>query len=230
MIFLCAAFLGCAAIAAVAFREHRHAMGVRRSLLDEAIPLLMDSRMELAADHHPVVSGFAADGRRVTLDLVSDTMVTRRLPQLWLRVTVHNEVRQPWPSVGVLARPTGSEYYSTVHGLAHWLRPPPSAIPLLMRGDLAAQDERWSDLTDHLASLVADTRIKEAVVSPGAIRVIVQAAEGDRAAHVLLRQARFAIGSVPAQTIHHALELAATLRSVASDTATQSDFQEKRTA
>ncbi|MXN45230.1 hypothetical protein GR138_08515 [Shinella kummerowiae] len=209
----------CALIAVLATREHRKTMTRRHRLLDEAGAVLKTPRFGLSADHHPVVSGVLEDGTQVTLDVVTDTMVTRRLPQLWLRVTLQDGVPQVWPAIGVLARPTGSEYYSTVHGLNEWLTPPTTQVPMLMRGSADARNDQWQPLRQGLAGLVADPRLKEAVVTPRMIRVVMQAAEGERSAHLLLRQARFAVDTVPQPTIRQALALAMELRSLAGSAA-----------
>jgi hypothetical protein len=221
-------FVG-AALAAAMVREHRKVLAQRAELLDEADFVLAGFRKELADDLYPVVSGFLDDGSRVTLDVVSDTLVTRRLPQLWLRITVHSADRRQWPSIGVLARPTGAEYYSAVHGLAHLLEPPASTVPLLMRGDFACGQPHRSRLRESLAATVAEPKIKEAVISNCAIRVVIQAAQGERSAHLLFRQARFSAGAVPADVIRHGLSVAAMLRT-AADLSTQPACMEALTA
>ncbi|ANM11737.1 MULTISPECIES: hypothetical protein [unclassified Rhizobium] len=191
-------------------------MTQRHRLLDEAAAVLTSPRFGLSADQHPVVSGSLADGTAVTLDVFTDTMVTRRLPQLWLRVTLQDGIAQPWPSVGILARPTGSEYYSAVHGLNEWLTPPATEVPVLMRGTAGAIDRQWHSLRHGLAGLVADPSVKEAVVTPRMVRVVVQAAEGERSAHLLLRQARFSVDTLPRPTIRQTLDMALELRSLAA--------------
>ncbi|RFB90708.1 hypothetical protein B5K08_17335 [Rhizobium leguminosarum bv. trifolii] len=209
----------CLLLAMLALREHRKMMTQRHRLLDEAAAVLTSPRFGLSADHHPVVSGSLQDGTAVTLDVFTDTMVTRRLPQLWLRVTLQDGIAHAWPSVGILARPTGSEYYSAVHGLNEWLTPPTTEVPVLMRGTADAMDRRWHSLLHGLAGLVADPRFKEAVVTPRMVRVVVQAAEGERSAHLLLRQARFSVDTVPQPTIRRTLDMALELRSLAANAA-----------
>ncbi|AOF93276.1 hypothetical protein [Sinorhizobium sp. RAC02] len=218
-LFLILSLAACALLAVLATREHRKTVAQRHRLLDEAGAVLEAPRFGLSADHHPMVSGVLEDGTQVTLDVVTDTMVTRRLPQLWLRVTLQDGISHAWPTIGVLARPTGSEYYSAVHGLNEWLTPPMTQVPMLMRGSANARDEQWQPLRHSLAGLVADPRLKEAVVTPRMIRVVVQAAEGERSAHLLLRQARFAVDTVPQSTIRQALDLAMELRSLAGSAA-----------
>ena len=59
----------------------------------------------------------------------------RRLPQLSLKLTLLAPHESSRPSIGVLARPVGTEFYSRVLGLPDTITPPFKAeFPLLMRG------------------------------------------------------------------------------------------------
>jgi hypothetical protein len=189
----------------------------RRCLLDEACSLLDGSQIAMAPDQFPIVTGRIDDGRQVRLELIADTMVTRRLPQLWLKVTLSESGTRGGPTFGALARPTGSEYYSLVHGLPEWLAPPETGISLLMRGDGRHTPAQSALVNAHFQQLFADPLLKEAVISPGVARVIYQASQGERAAHMFLRQARFSLAAVPAATIRQAIALAAGLNSVLAE-------------
>ena len=127
----------CAWLVVRGIRDNREAMAARHGLLDEAAGLLGDARRAIGPDHYPVVTGHIADGRQVKIELVADTLITRRLPQLWLRLTLY-DVSPGRPRIGALARPTGGEYYSLVHDMRHWMEPPKTGTPMLMRGDGAA--------------------------------------------------------------------------------------------
>ena len=218
-LFVIVSLAACGLLVVLALREQRKTMTRRHRLLDEARAVLDAPRFALSADHHPVVSAVLEDGTRVTLDVVTDTMVTRRLPQLWLRVTLQGGIPHAWPAIGVLARPTGSEYYSAVHDLNEWLPPPMTQVPMLMRGAPEARENRWHALRQGIAGLIADPKLKEAVVTPQIVRVVIQAAEGERSAHLLLRQARFSVETVSQPTIRQALAIAMELRSLAGDAA-----------
>lgn len=201
-------------IAVFAMREHRSAIAKRHNLLAEAKNVLQDAEMRLAPDHFPIVSGRLDDGRMVRLELIPDTLVTRRLPQLWLKVTIAERIERGGPAIGALARPTGSEYYSLVHDLPEWLPPPEVGTPMLMRGDGKASSIELVSVASYFRSLFSDARVKEAVITPRATRLLYQAAEGERAAHLFLRQARFALDAVPAETIRLALLKATALSTV----------------
>ncbi|WP_426232526.1 hypothetical protein [Pararhizobium sp. DWP3-4] len=196
---------------------HREAMRQRRRLLDEAHGLLSEPGIGMAPDEFPIVTGRIGDGRRVRLELIADTMVTRRLPQLWLKVTLFESALRDCPSLGALARPTGSEYYSLVHGFAEWMRPPEMDMSLLMRGDGRASSEQAAIAGRHFQRLFVDQKVKEAVITANATRLVYQASQGERAAHMFLRQARFSLETVPAATIAKAVSLAAVLSTIYSE-------------
>ena len=201
-------------LVAFALREHRAAMTRRRALLAEAVALLRDARLTHGPDQFPIVSGRIEDGRTARIELVADTMVTRRLPQLWLKVTIAEPSERGGPSIGALARPTGAEYYSLVHDLPEWMAPPETGAPLLMRGDATATPAEVAAAAAHFRQLFADARVKEAVITPRATRLLCQAAQGERSAHMFLRQARFSLAAVPAAAIRLALLEATKLSAV----------------
>lgn len=200
-----------------AVRDHRAALAERRGLLDDAARLFGSSRITFGPDHFPVVLGRLDDGRQVRVELIADTMVTRRLPQLWLRVTLSEPRIRQRPAIGALARPTGAEYYSLVHDMAEWMTPPETEASLLMRGDGSAtawQAERVSAL---FRNLFADPTVKEAVITPRGTRIIRQAAQGEPGAHKVLRQARFPLTAVSPELVRMAIAEAEALSTVLAD-------------
>jgi len=202
----------CAWLALMGIREHRDAMACRRRLLDEAAGLLSDAAITIGPDQFPIASGRIADGRRVKIELIGDSMITRRLPQLWLRVTLYDTGRRPL--IGALARPTGGEYYSLVHDMREWMDPPKTGASMLMRGDGSATPWQTERVLGHFSTLFADPTVKEAVISRNGVRIMRQAAQGERAAHMFLRQSRFPIESVPAEAMSTAIALASALADV----------------
>ena len=63
-----------------------------------------------------------------------------------------------------------------------------------------------------LAPLLADPRVKEIVIGPEGASVIWQAAEGDRGAHLILRQSVFPVGRIPADEVAARLDVLAQLQ------------------
>jgi hypothetical protein len=82
-----------------AVSDHRAALARRQGMLDEAAALLSNARISFAPDHFPILVGRLSDGRQTKIELIADTMVTRRLPQLWLRVTISEAGVIPGPKM-----------------------------------------------------------------------------------------------------------------------------------
>ena len=122
-------------IAALARKELRDDLRQRRALLDAAAGLLDDARVTVGSDGYPRLAGTYGGDSRISLEVVPDSLVPRRLPQLWLRLTLLAPEAAPRPSIGVLARPIGTEFYSRVLGLPESIAPSfTTDFPLLMRG------------------------------------------------------------------------------------------------
>ncbi|MDK1374049.1 MULTISPECIES: hypothetical protein [unclassified Sinorhizobium] len=200
-----------------AIRDHRAAMAERRSLLDGAALLLPLARITHGADQFPILSGILGDGRKIRIELVADTMVCRRLPQLWLKVTLLEAAACHRPKLGALARPTGAEFYSLVHEMPHWFTPPPTEAALLMRGDDSASPEHVERARAMFGSLFSDPTLKEAAITPRGVRLVRQFAQGERGAHLLLRQARFAVTAIAPDLIRRTIVEAEALSGCLAD-------------
>jgi hypothetical protein len=205
----------CAWLVLRGIKDHGQAMVARHGLLDEAGALLAEAECTIGPDQYPVVRGRIADGRRVKIELVADSMITRRLPQLWLRLTLYDAAPDR-PRIGALARPTGGEYYSLVHDMPQWMEPPKTGTSMLMRGDGSATAWQVDQVLRHFGALFADPIVKEAVISPNGVRIMLQAAQGERAAHLFLRQSRFATTAVPGEDIRKAIAMTDALAAVLS--------------
>jgi hypothetical protein len=209
----------CAWLAVRGIKEHRDAMALRHRLLDEAESLLSEAVITVGRDQFPIATGRIADGGQVKIELIGDSMITRRLPQLWLRVTLYDSGTYRRPLIGALARPTGGEYYSLVHDMREWMAPPKTGTSMLMRGDGSATPWQTERVRHHFSTLFADATVKEAVISPNGVRIMRQAAQGERASHLFLRQARFTIASVPVEDIKTAITMASALAEVLPESA-----------
>lgn len=160
----------------------------------------MDSQIAHGGDGFPRLTGrhhrFKAE-----VALIPDTMTIRRLPQLWLSVTI--KARLPVESgLAVLVRPSGNDFYSLTHALDFRLEPPASfPWEVCVRGE----DERAGAVLEHLAPVLAgvlsDPRVKEIAITRNGCRIVRQGAEGRRGEHLLLRQAMFDHAAVAPQQL-----------------------------
>ncbi len=212
LFFFCV--LGVAALAALARKELRDDLSRRRTLLDQAAGLLAEAKLSVGGDGYPRLSGRDADGSRISLEVVADSLVPRRLPQLWLKLTLLAPQAAERPSIGVLARPVGTEFYSRVLDLPDTIAPSfNTEFPLLMRGR-GATEATVERVSGPFRAMLADPMLKEAVVTPRGAGTVRRIAEGDRGAHILYRQMRFPVEQVSPDLVRHALAELRTLNAL----------------
>jgi hypothetical protein len=118
--------------------------------------------------------------------VVPDDIAWRKVPSLWLKVTVltPNPMRG---TLGFLVRPRGGEFYSPTAEMRHRLRVPPG----WPEDAMLCTDDR-SSVPLHLdMAAFGDPRLKELVITPKGVRLVYQAAQASRAEYLVLRQARY---------------------------------------
>lgn len=188
--FILAAGAFAASLGVLGWREHRKLRSARRGLLANCESVLAGAHIIHGGDEFPKMTG--RRGRdAVDVALIPDTMTIRRLPQLWLSVTVKTPVPAD-SGFAVLVRPSGNDFFSLTHTLETRLEPPP-VLPWEV--SIRGEDERAGILLERLApvlsSVLADPRVKEIAITRNGCRIVRQAAEGRRGEHLLLRQAMF---------------------------------------
>jgi hypothetical protein len=203
-----------AALTIVGMRDSRAAKAARRSVLDGCGEALDRAQLTHADDHFPRLAGYHR-GSEVRVDLLCDTMTIRRLPQLWMSTTLLDR-NDGLPSLAILVRPAGTEFYSLTSRFEQRLETP-AGFPdeVLIRGDAGA-DRLLVHLAPTLAKALADPRIKEIAITPRGLRIIRQAGEGKRGDHLLLRQSVFENASVPRQDLATVLDNLQAIRAVTS--------------
>jgi len=180
---------GAAAVSYIAVRDHRAAMAARHGLLDDCVPALDRSVLTHGGDGFPLITGSHRE-RGVQVQLLLDTMTMRRLPQLWLSVTLLD--RHPGlAGLGILVRHCGTEFYALTSHFEDRLDAP-HGFPAesLVRGDPGARP-LLAGLAPLLADILKDPRVKEIAITERGMRIVRQAAEGKRGEHLLLRQSVF---------------------------------------
>jgi hypothetical protein len=200
-----------AIVAAVATREHRLLRASRRALLSGCAHVLDRGRITHSGDDFPGLTG-THRGRAVHVVLVPDTMTIRRLPQLWLSVTMLDP--QPaLPGLSLLVRQCGAEFYALTHSFEHRLEAP-AGFPdeVMIRGSDARAERLLEALASPLRQLLSDAHVKEIAITARGLRIVRQAGEGRRGEHLLLRQAVFDQAEVPPSDLEAALSALELLR------------------
>jgi hypothetical protein len=160
-------------------------------LFADVIPLLA----EVTSSHGESAGSWRVkgihDGNTFQLRSIIDTLATRKLPSLWLQVTL----AKPQPidvTVDIMRRPNGPTTFSNFDFLPHSLRTA-STLPedAVIRSDSDDPSTEILDVVARNANVFSIPRMKELLISPNGLRVVLQVSEGDHLRHGVFRQADF---------------------------------------
>jgi hypothetical protein len=146
---------------------------------------------EVAQDNlqFPVLTG-RYEGFDVKLEPIVDDMVVRKLPSLWLKVSLIAPVRYAG-AFDLLIRPRGMEFFSPAFDLPSEVRLPPGwPADAVIRSDDPASMPPAETVAQHL-HLFEDARMKELLIAPRGVRLIYQADQAERSQYAVLRQCKF---------------------------------------
>jgi hypothetical protein len=144
-------------------------------------------------------------GLNFDLQALPDTLSFRKLPALWVMATV----TEPQPLHGeahVMARPSGMESFSTHAQMPFEVTLPPGFPPhaTLRCTDPAALPP--AALFARIAPLFAEPKLKEVVLSPKGLRLVLLAEEAERARYLIFRDAELGRSPLPAARLQALLE------------------------
>lgn len=173
---------------AFASGERRRAWG--STLVQPVADLLDRSELRQTGPNEPPMVCGAFRGLPVQARPVIDTLSTRKLPSLWLMLTMP----APLPVAGTfdfMLRPAGGSSFSNHDQLPHAL-PSPRGWPAdgVLRTDRLDSPFDVSALAP-LEPLLRSPQLKEILVSPQGLRIVLLLAEADRARYGVFRQAEF---------------------------------------
>jgi hypothetical protein len=191
---LCAAFA--VALWLIYRRDRARSKSVRAAYFDDCRSLFEDCRVVQEGTDFPILDG-RHRGHRFRLEPVVDHMAVRKLPSLWLKVSLIEALAIPGV-VDFLARPQNTEFYSPSASLPFSLRIPPEwPQHAMLRTDLEDQALPVELLAPHI-HIFSDPKAKELIVSPRGVRIVYQASQGERAYYLVLRQPEFGEPRLPA--------------------------------
>ncbi len=190
-------------------RAARGRAAARADYFAAATPLLSDTRRQIQATGFVRMAG-SHKGLRFDLQALPDTLSFRKLPALWVMVTL----TEPQPLAGesrIMARANGQETFSTHAQLPYAVTLPLGFAPYctLRCSDPNALPK--AQVMAQLAPIFSDPLVKEAVLSPKGIRLVVLAEEGDRANYLIFRDAELGRHPLPAPRLQSLLEAIADL-------------------
>ena len=189
----------------------------RAAYFDDCRALFEDCRIVTHGTDFPVLEG-SRGGHRFRLEPIVDHMAVRKLPSLWLRVSLLGDLPVPG-AVDFLARPQNTEFYSPSASLPHSLRIP-AGWPqhAMLRTDIDDPSLPLDLLAPHM-HIFDDPKAKELLVTPRGVRIVYQASQGQRAYYLVLRQPEFGDPRLPPDLALQLLDEATAVYSSATATA-----------
>jgi hypothetical protein len=129
-------------------------------------------------------------GQFFQIQTIVDTLATRKLPILWLMVTLPKQ--QPVSATtNLMMRPSGPTSFSKFDFLPHTVRTPQSFPEhAVIKTDETTYTPPFFVIEPHL-DLFRDGPGKELLLSPKGLRIVVMAAQADRARYGVFREANF---------------------------------------
>lgn len=199
---------GLTGLAAIYARDLRREKSRRGLAFEDCRGKLTGERLTLEDNGYPRLTGMHG-GHEVDIRLAVDAIQLRKLPVLWLMVTV----TRPLPVncvVDVMTRATNAEIFSPHNDLPSFLPLPPGwPGEVNIRTDAPQAAQRVVDrLSDCVQEFVSDQRGKEMLVTPKGVRLVYRLCESDRGHYLLTRLPRFDGERVPFETVRSLLEQA----------------------
>lgn len=180
-------------------RTNRRLAAGRMALVAEVPRVLAAAEIAPGPALYPVVHGIYA-GRACRIEPHLDGMAVRKLPVLWLFVTVEAAVPQPL-RLSAMMRPSNLEYWSPASELDEIARPDPSMPDrLIVRAGAGGSVRLASVLAAH-GDFFTDGKGKEILIDTGRVRLVTMIEEADRSIYLVYRQARLSGETIPAELI-----------------------------
>lgn len=201
--------LGCVVAARRLWVETARRRAARAGYLRELPALLAEPRLRVEPSGFPRLAGQFA-GHAVDVQAVPDALTFRKLPVLWLLVSL----TEPQPLAGetrIMVRPSGLEPFSTFASLPAETAPPAGFPAGCVVRTTAPGHLPPAGVMARLGQLFADPALKEVVLSPNGLRLVRAAEEAPRGPYLLFRDAELGRNPVPAAMVRPMLAALADL-------------------
>lgn len=194
-----AALLAAAGLAFLAWRQRGQTQALatrRKHYLDDCLLLFEDPVLSQTEIDYPRLVG-RYKGHEVQITPVIDTLSVRKLPSLWLMVTIV----APMPfaaTLDVMMRPIGTELFSNFHNLPNTLATPDGwPAGAVLRSDCWDGIPPLSAIEAHMPMFL-HSKAKELLIKPKGVRLVWQVAEAVRGYYLVYRQAHFEVDRLDA--------------------------------
>jgi len=204
-IIVLAASIACITLLVAMHRRNRAAVQRRRSALFEpAYDLFESYRVSQDGIDYPVLDG-RYRGNDFHLDAIVDTLTFRRIPVLWLRVSLLASLPGT-ATLDILVRSQNTEFYSPGNSLPHVLPPRPGwPADAVVRTDDPDRAPNLTAIERHMV-VFARPQTKELLVTAKGVRIVHMLDQARRAEYLVLRQAEFEQGAVDKEILRDLMD------------------------
>lgn len=167
---------------------YRKARNGRGNIFNDCSILLTEVSQTQEAIGFPTLTG-SYNGYQVRFEAQADTLAMRKIPPLWLMITVMGKQRTHG-SLDVLVRPQNTEFYSPAWEWNDTLSIPhswPQYAMVKYQGTVA----RLDILENFVPKLFANEKVKELLITPTLVRITYMAKQAERGEYMLMRNAVF---------------------------------------
>lgn len=202
--------IGLIVLAVMLLRGSRTRQKARHGYFADCAGLFGDPRLAATPGGFPRLNG-RYRGHIFDLQAVPDTLTFRKLPALWVLVTLP----VPLPlraTLDLMVRSTGIEPFSHFHTLHDQIAAPPGfPEDCRLRTDDPQGLPPQSLLIPH-ASIFDDPRVKELVLTPKGLRITFLAEEANRGRYLIFRDAELGTEPLPSRALVAHLDALLSLR------------------
>jgi hypothetical protein len=170
-------------------RDQRRVRGQRGQLFQDCMGLF--DRPETRQDGlgYPSLTGFYR-GQHFHIDAVIDHIAVRKVPSLWLRVSLLAGL-PGMATLDILMRAQNVEFYAPSNDLPYRLDSPAGwPAEAVIHTDDPDRIPPIAVVTPHL-DIFRQPQAKEMLITPKGVRLVYQASQGDKLHYQVLRQASF---------------------------------------
>jgi hypothetical protein len=203
------------------FRRKQRQRAASTEFLFADVLAIVEKRVfeQRGADEFPRMSGTYC-GFPVQIYPLVDTLATRRLPALWLMVTLQDKLPVK-AHFDLMMRPAGPTTFSNFDHLPHTLdRQEGFPEEAVIRTDSAEDVLPASLLEPHLEPFFGP-RAKELLITENGLRIVCLLAEAERARYGVLRQAEFGEVQIDGQLARDILDRLIAIRKDILDWSTE---------
>jgi len=181
----------------------------RAMLLNNCNGILDNTSTYYEGNGFPVIKGHY-DGFDVQLNLIPDTIVMRKIPPLWLMVSIKAN-KQSIGNMDFIVRPQNSEFYSPGWRWDGLFRSPPN-WPQNSIAKYQDTTASVSVLDRFIPNLFSDEKVKQLLVMPDSVRITYMAKQAIRGEYLVSRGAVFDDQAIDGDDVKKILEYAIAIR------------------